>query len=200
MTYIIAGLGNPGEEYEGTRHNTGRIILEGIRKNLSRDFEFSDWEGDKKLKALICDGKIAKEKIEMIMPDNFMNNSGSSVNPFVKNKKDAEHLIVIHDDLDLPIGAHKISFNRGSGGHKGVESVIKNIKTEAFLRFRIGISPQTPSGKLKKPKGEEAVGKFIMGEFKTAELEEFKKISKKLAEATISLIKDGREKMMSLYN
>ena len=97
-----------------------------------------------------------------------MNKSGLAVKPIITSKKKAEALIVIHDDLDLPIGKFKISFNKSSGGHRGVESIIKAIKTEAFTRVRIGISPATPSGKLKKPKGEKDVGDFILGEFKKA--------------------------------
>ncbi|HBM45613.1 MAG: Peptidyl-tRNA hydrolase [Parcubacteria group bacterium GW2011_GWF2_38_76] len=200
MSYIIVGLGNPGEEYEDTRHNMGRIVLENMRKIFSKDADFSDWEFDKKLRALFSEGKVAKQKIMLIEPDNYMNNSGGSVKPLITSKKKAEELIVIHDDLDLPIGKYKITFNRGSGGHKGVESIIKNIKTEGFVRFRMGISPVTPSGKLKKPSGEEAVTKMIMGKFKESEMAEIKKMSKRLAEATEMMIAEGRDKAMSLFS
>jgi len=200
MAIIIVGLGNPGEEYKDTRHNTGRIILENIKKNLSKDFSFSEWKNDKKLHAIVSDGKVGKEKILFLEPDNYMNNSGASLKPLITSKKKAEELIVVHDDLDLPIGKHKICFNRGSGGHKGVESIIKNIKTEGFLRIRIGISPVTPSGKMKKPKGEKEVETIILGKFKSSEMDELKKISKKMTEGVITLIEGGREKMMSLYN
>lgn len=200
MSYIICGLGNPGEEYENTRHNAGRIMLEMFKKTFSKDDDFSDWEHDKKLRALRSMGKVGKDKIMLIEPDNFMNNSGSSIKSLVTSKKKAEELIVIHDDLDLPIGKYKITFNRGSGGHKGVQSIIKNIKTEGFVRYRIGISPVTPSGKLKKPHGEKDVTSLIMGNFKDKEADELKKIGKKLAEATKMTIKEGREKAMSLYN
>ncbi|MEI6296086.1 MAG: aminoacyl-tRNA hydrolase [bacterium] len=198
--FIIVGLGNPGEEYVDTRHNAGRIILEYIKKALSKDEDFSDWENDKKLKALVSNGQIGKEKVLLLEPDNFMNNSGSSLKPLITNKKKAESLVVIHDDLDLPVGKHKITFNRGSGGHKGVDSIISNIKTEAFVRYRIGISPVTPGGKMKKPKGEKDVTSLIMGSFKEKETEELKKLGKKLAEATQMMIKESRDKAMSLYN
>ena len=198
--YIIVGLGNPGEEYKGTRHNAGRIILENIKKIFSKNSDFSDWENDKKLRALKSEGKVGKQKILLIEPENFMNNSGGSVKSLVTSKKKAEELIVIHDDLDLPIGKHKITFNRGSGGHKGVDSIISNIKTEGFVRYRIGISPVTPGGKMKKPHGEKDVTALIMGNFKEKEIEELKKLGKKLAEATKMIIEEGREKAMSLYN
>lgn len=198
--FIIVGLGNPGEEYEDTRHNMGRVVLENMKKAFEKDSDFSDWETDKKLRALTCEGKVGKQKVMLVEPDNYMNNSGGSVKPLITSKKKAEELVVIHDDLDLPMGKYKITFNRGSGGHKGVESIIKNIKTEGFIRYRIGISPVTPSGKMKKPSGEEAVTKMIMGKFKEAEIAEIKKMSKRLAEATEMMIKEGRDKAMSLYN
>ena len=195
MHYIVA-LGNPGKEYNNTRHNVGRIALEEfVKKN-----KFSDWVPDKKLKSLSSEGKIGKEKILLIEPETFMNKSGLSLQPIITSKKRAEVLIVIHDDLDLPIGKFKISFNKSSGGHRGVESIIKAIKTEAFTRVRVGISLTTPSGKLKKPKGEKEVGDFILGEFKKSEIEILKKISKKVAEALEMIIAEGKEKAMGEFN
>src|SRR3989344_806354 len=116
MQYTIVGLGNPGKEYESSRHSTGRIVLEQFRKKNG----FPDWEKNKKMNALASEGKLAREKVLLLEPETFMNNSGKSVAPLVKTKKAAERLVVIHDDLDLPLGAMKISFNRGSGGHKGI--------------------------------------------------------------------------------
>lgn len=173
---IVVGLGNPGEEYEKTRHNTGRIMVSLIEKKL--------------------DGI----KIKFITPDNFMNNSGKAVAPFVKSKKDLRDLVIIYDDVDLPLGKMRISFNRSSGGHNGLGSIIKALKSEEFVRIRIGISPSTPSGKLKKPQGEKAILKFLLGEFKKPELETLKKLSKKVAEAVEVILTEGYPKAMSLYN
>jgi len=196
MNNVIVGLGNPGEEYENTRHNTGRIVLETFRKKN----DFSAWEKDNKLNALVSDGKVGKEKIKLICPETFMNNSGKSVAPLIKSKKAAEQLIVVHDDLDLPLGSMKISFNRGSGGHKGIESIKRAIKTEAFVRVRIGISPSTPSGKTKKPKGDKAVQDFILGKFKKNETETFKKNAKRASDALAMIVSDGRERAMGEFN
>ena len=189
MQYLIVGLGNPGEEYADTRHNAGRMVVEQFRKKN----DFSQWSEDKSLKALLSKGLCGKDKVILLLPNNFMNVSGKSVAPFVKNAKDAERTIVVYDDLDLPLGTMKISFNRSSGGHKGVESIIKALKTRAFARLRIGICPTTPSGKLKKPKGENGILDFIIGPFKKPELEEMKKITKKGAEALALVLTDGRE-------
>ena len=173
---IVAGLGNPGAEYINTRHNVGRILVNLIEE------------------------KITGVKIKFITPDTFMNNSGKAVAPLIKSKKDLKDLIVIYDDIDLPFGKIKISFNRSSGGHNGLESIIKKIKSREFTRIRIGISPSTPSGKLRKPKDEKAVLKFLLGDFKKEELATLKKLSHKVAEAVEMIFTESREKAMSLYN
>ncbi|MBI5401176.1 MAG: aminoacyl-tRNA hydrolase [Candidatus Yonathbacteria bacterium] len=200
MQYIIVGLGNPGEEYANTRHNAGRMVVEQFRtKN-----DFPEWTADKSLKALVSKSSWGKYKVILLMPDNFMNVSGKSVAPLVKNAKDADlpaaaslaqagRTIVVYDDLDLPLGSMKISFNRSSGGHKGVESVIKALKTRAFARLRIGVCPTTPSGKLRKPKGEQELIDFIVGPFKKAEADEMKKVIKKGAETLAIILDLGRE-------
>ena len=192
----VVGLGNPGREYAKTRHNAGRIILELIAKRE----DFSEWKSDMKSKASLASGKVEKTKMQFVAPDNFMNNSGGSVKPFIKVKKDLEKLVVMYDDLDLPIGRIKISFNRSSGGHNGVESIIKSVKSQEFVRVRVGISPHTPGGKTKKPTGEKAVIDFLMKDFKDTEFAELKKISKTITEALVVFDTDGKDKMMSLYN
>ena len=141
-----------------------------------------------------------KNKIKFLLPDTFMNNSGKAVAPLVKTRKDLKDLVVVHDDIDLPLGKMKISFNRSSGGHNGIGSVIKSLKSQEFVRIRIGIAPATPSGKIRKPKGEKAVLNFLLGEFKKPELETTKKLSKKVAEAIAMIFSDGKDKAMSLYN
>ena len=173
---LVVGLGNPGKEYENTRHNTGRIMVGMVEKKLSNN------------------------KVKFLTPDNFMNNSGKAVAPFIKNKKDLKDLVVIYDDIDLPLGKMKISFNRSSGGHNGLGSVIKALKSEEFLRIRIGISPATSKGIVKKPKGKKAVLKFLLGEYKKPELEILKKLSKKVTEAVEVIFTESKEKAMSVFN
>jgi peptidyl-tRNA hydrolase, PTH1 family len=195
MIYIF-GLGNPTEQYSMTRHNAGRIVLEYLAKKN----DFTNWKKDSKAKALISSGSIEKEKMSFILPDNFMNNSGESTRMFIKSKKDLDKLVVVYDDLDLPIGKIKISFNKSSGGHNGLQSVINHVKSLEFTRIRIGVSPSTSTGKIRKPKGEDAVLKFLLKDFKEDEQKELKKISKIVGEALVVLSDDGREKAMNLFN
>ena len=193
---LIVGLGNPGEEYKNSRHNTGRIILETIAKS----FDFAEWKNNMKLKSLSAKGEIDGEKFDFLLPETFMNNSGNTVAQVIDNPKKLTNLVVVYDDVDLPLGSLKISFNRSSGGHNGLESVIKKVKSREFIRIRVGISPTTPSGKTKKPKGDDAILKFLLGKFKEDELKELKKISKKVAEIMEVLSSDGKDKAMSIYN
>lgn len=173
--YIVVGLGNPGEKYSGTRHNVGRMVEDYVYES-------------KKINA------------KFIFLDTFMNKSGSGVVKSVKNKKTAEKLIVIYDDLDLPLGTLKVSFRRSSGGHRGVESIIKALKTEDFIRLRIGIAPTTPSGKIKKPKGEKAVLDFILGKFKPSEEATLRKVFKTSLEAIETIVSEGKETAMNRFN
>jgi PTH1 family peptidyl-tRNA hydrolase len=177
---LVVGLGNPGTEYENTRHNTGRIMVSLVEKKL--------------------DQINNKQKIKFLTLDTFMNLSGKAVASLVKSKKDLKDLVVIYDDIDLPLGKMKISFNRSSGGHNGLGSVIESLKSQEFLRVRVGISPATPSGKIRKPTGDKAVLNFLLEEFKKSELETLKKLSKKVAEAVEMIFTEGKDKAMSLYN
>ncbi len=190
MNYIIVGLGNPGEEYENTRHNTGRMAVEALAKKIGVEEE---WKEDKKIKSETVKSKLGKSTVLLVKPNTFMNKSGDAVKGLVKTKKAAETLVVVHDDLDLPFGKIKISFNKSAGGHRGVQSVIKAVKTEAFIRMRIGIAPVTPSGKMKKPQGEQAVIDLILGKIKPGDLDAWKKIMKKAADGLESIVVDGRD-------
>ena len=192
---IIVGLGNPGEEYKETRHNIGRMVVEALAKKN----KFDDLEFTKKYQSRITEGKIEKEKVLLMQPETFMNKSGKALVSLITSKKSAENLTVIRDDLDLPLGKLKISFNRSSGGHRGVESIVKQIKTEGFIQVKLGISPSTASGKLKKPTGE-AVLDFIIGPFKKAEMEKVKKVVKEAVIAIEKIVTDGKEVAMGEFN
>src|SRR3990167_6962266 len=156
MARGIVGLGKPGEEDPRTRHNTGRMGLEFFAKQM----QFGDWKVDNKSKSHVASGMIGKTAVVLVAPDTFMNKSGSAVVRYVKSQKAAERMVVIYDDLDLPLGGLKLSFNRGSGGHRGGESIMRAVKTKKFTRVRGGGSPATAGGKLKKPQGEKEVVAF----------------------------------------
>lgn len=190
----IVGLGNPGEKYQKTRHNAGRLVLEMIA-GKSADFRI-----DKKANAHIGNIVLGEKKTTFILPNTFMNNSGQSVAPYIKNEKDLAKLVVVYDELDLPIGKIKISFNRSSGGHNGMNSIIKVVKSEEFVRIRIGVSPSTPTGKLKKVTGTGKGQAFLMKEFTPKQMDEIKKVSKLVKEALEVLVTEGKDKAMTMYN
>lgn len=195
--FIVVGLGNPGEEYTWTRHNTGRILLDGFRKLHS----FPDWSESKNANALYTQEKIKKQKVELMLPETFMNKSGVSVKYAVqKHKIKPENVIVVYDDIDLPLGSIKISYGRGSGGHNGVASIIKGLGTKDFLRLRVGVSPMTAGGKTRKPKGEKKVLDFLLGDFRKTEREKLKKVSKQAYGAIEMLITDGVQSAMNTYH
>lgn len=196
MSYIAVGLGNPGEEYENTRHNVGRIVLEYIRKRR----RFEDFDTSKKLKALVSEGKIEKTPVTLLLPDTMMNKSGLSVKPLVTSVKKASQLIVVYDDLDLPLGRFKISFDRGTGGHRGLSSITKQIKTNAYIRIRVGISPLRRGGGVKKPYTEDKVIDFILGDFKKKEREVIDHISRDINKALETIVTEGKERAMNEYN
>lgn len=151
---LIVGLGNPGDEYENTRHNTGFLVIDKIAKKL----EISDFKHEKKLLS-----ETAKNKIIVAKPQTFMNKSGSAVLALAKfHKIKPENILVIHDDIDILWGNSKLSYGRSSAGHKGVESIIKALKTKNFWRLRIGIQPT-----LKK---HTSADKIILKKFTPAEL------------------------------
>ena len=192
----IVGLGNPGELYEYNRHNAGRLVLEYIAKKL----DFTEWKDDVKIKALTAKGEIGGKKVQFVLPNNFMNNSGTSVAPLINSPKDLDQLIVVYDDLDIPLGSMKISYDRSSGGHNGVESVIKKVKSQKFTRIRVGICPVTPSGKIKPRPGGDDRKDFLLKDFKDPDIAELKKLSKKIGEAIEVLVSEGRPKAMTLFN
>ncbi len=156
MTILIIGLGNPGPKYKNSRHNAGFTAVEEFaEKNGFPGFSLS-----KKENAVISSETLKGNKVILALPQTFMNNSGKAVKQLIKNHK-PEEIIVIHDDIDLVSGKSKLSRNRGSAGHKGVDSIIKEAGTKNFWRLRIGIQPL--EGKPKE------VEKFVLRDFSKEE-------------------------------
>lgn len=184
---IIVGLGNPGKKFQKTRHNIGFITIDNLQLVIDK---FSDWKNIKKIQAEISKGEINSQKVLLAKPLTFMNLSGQAVKKVVLSVKcQMSNVLVIHDDIDLPLGKIRIVKNRGSAGHKGVQSIIKELGTKNFVRFRIGIQP-----KLGKPKNPE---KFVLQKFNKGEEEIVKEVIKKTTEAIEMAIREGVEKAQS---
>ena len=196
MALVIVGLGNPGKEYEKTRHNAGRVAVELIAKQEGLD----DFVFNKTNNAFVSKGVIAGETATLVLPETFVNLSGKTVASFIKSPKAAKNLLVIHDDLDLPLGTVKMVFGRGSGGHKGVESVMRAIKTKEFARIRIGISAEGKKHQTKKVAGEEKIIKHVIGKWKPGEEAPLKKVLKKAAEAVRLFVAEGIESATQFAN
>lgn len=170
MTKLLIGLGNPGKEYENSRHNVGFIMLDNIAKNLSVNFD------NNKKKSLF--GRAKKGDIEYILlkPQTFMNLSGESalyISKFFNIS--IENITVIYDDMDMPFGTFKIKKGGSSGGHNGIKSLIEKLQSDNFYRIRVGIG---------RPNFGKKVNDYVLSSFSKSEREIIDKdISNKVIEA-----------------
>ncbi len=163
---LIIGLGNPGKKYKKTRHNAGFIVLDELREKL----EFPNFEFNKKFNAEIS----KKGNLTLIKPQTFMNLSGETVRQFIDfYKLTPADILVIHDDLDIEIGAYKISENSRSAGHNGVQNIIDNLGTQKFKRWRVGI--EKVGGRQKR--GNISGKDFALQDFTNDEYLQIKKTS-----------------------
>lgn len=191
---IIVGLGNPNKKYQKTRHNLGfRVLDEFRKKNNFPDFNFS-----KKYNAEISEESFNDEKVILVKPQTFMNNSGQSIKSLITYYKlKTTDLFIIHDDIDLPFGEMKISKNRGAAGHKGVQSIINETGSKDFLRFRIGIKPVNNE---QQTINNINVEDFVLQKFNKEEEKILKGVVKKTIEAIDMTLKEGQEKAMNKFN
>ena len=188
--FLIVGLGNPGPKLQKTRHNVGFLALDVLLKEKG----FSTFKFSEKLEAEISEGTINSQKIVLAKPQTFMNNSGKSVKKLLKNKKiKADSVFVIHDDLDLPLGQIKISKNRGSAGHKVVQSIIDELRTKDFARLRLGIKT------LEKNKNVPAE-KLVLQKFTKEEEKDLKEVFNNAVLAIELIISEGSERAMNKCN
>ena len=155
---MIVGLGNPGTKYAGNRHNIGFMCVDRFAHDNNLTFTRSN------SRAKIVEGRIAGHDIVLAKPQTFMNNSGESVGRLVRKfKVKFENLIVIHDDLDLPLGRIRIRLGGSSGGHKGINSIVQHIGNQEFIRVRVGIG--RPNGQETGKNGEDEVITHVLGDF-----------------------------------
>jgi len=179
---LIVGLGNPGTKYQKTRHNVGFLVLDAFAK----EHGFTEFSLSKKHASLVSEGILNETKALLAKPQTFMNNSGKAVRSLLPKSRlgalkrdlgNIQNLIVVHDDIDIPLGKVKIATNRGSAGHKGVDSIIQALGTKNFIRVRIGIQPEKG-----KPKNVDA---FVLQPFAVKEVQS---LTSSLAAATQNLL------------
>jgi len=188
---LIVGLGNPGKKYEKTRHNVGFLALSNLRFKIS---DFSEWKLNKKFNAEIAEGKINGQKIILVKPQTFMNESGEAAAAASNFYKINPHdILIIHDDIDLPFGKIRIKKDGRSGGHQGVQSIINSLGTQNFIRLKIGVGPKT------RPANFNAA-KYVLQKFNRIEEKILAEIIKKATDAVAVILNEGVEKAMNQFN
>ena len=185
--YIIAGLGNPGKKYEGTRHNIGWQVMDELAdKHRIRIME-------SRFKGLVGKGVIGGEKVLLLKPLTYMNLSGESIGEAVRFYKidETARLIVISDDISLDVGQLRLRKKGSAGGHNGLKNIIAHLGSEEFMRIRIGVGD--------KPAGSDLVD-YVLGSFGREEKKILDETKKNAVLAIETIISDGMDKAMNLYN
>lgn len=179
---LIVGLGNPGQEYERTRHNVGFMVLDSFLGNVS-------WQ--QKFNGLFYKTIMDGEQVIFLKPTTYMNNSGQSVVQFANYFHiDVTDILIVHDDLDLPLGTYKLKRNSSSGGHNGLKSIISCLNSEAFLRLKVGVTYQ---------RGDNTID-YVLGKFSKKEFELLEQ-NFNIYEAIIhSFIQNGVEETLMHYS
>lgn len=184
--YLLAGLGNPGREYRNNRHNTGFMVIDQIAEELG--LRLTRYES----KALFTKGEYSGKRIYLAKPQTFMNLSGQAVSALVRYYKvPLEQLLVIYDDVDLPLGSLRLRGSGGSGGQKGMQSIITSLGSNAFPRLRIGVG---------RPPGRMDTASYILQDFSVGEKEFVAQVLERAARAALSFIQHGLEDTMNQFN
>ena len=183
--YIIVGLGNPGKQYENTRHNMGFLAVDLLAEKYNIDVNKI------KFKALVGEGRIAGQKVLLVKPQTYMNLSGEAVRQAMDVYKiDPEELIVIYDDIDIPTGTFRIRKKGSPGTHNGMRNIFQHIQTNDFPRIRVGIG----SGK------KDNLAGYVTGGISKSEQELLADVLKNSADAAACIIEKGIDKAMNEYN
>jgi PTH1 family peptidyl-tRNA hydrolase len=185
---LIIGLGNPGAEYEWTRHNLGFMLVDLLARAASAQVK------RKECRALVGRAELEGVAVELVKPQTYMNLSGETVACLVAKhgpEKKAQDLIVVSDDLALPFGKIRLRARGSAGGHNGLKSIIAALKTDEFIRLRIGIQPEHPIGDTKR---------FVLDEFPRGARAEVEEVLERSAEALRAVLRDGIDKAMAQYN
>ena len=186
LDMLVVGLGNPGPEYEGTRHNVGWEVVGVLRRRASVSLSKA------KERAMVGSGTIDALRLAFALPLTSMNCSGEAVRPLMKRYDvPAERLLVVYDDIDLAFGRLRIRSGGGTGGHQGLNSVVAHIGTRDFLRLKIGLG---------RPPGRMDPAVYVLRRFTKAERAEMDVVVEQAADAVLCIAKDGVEVAMNRYN
>lgn len=186
IPFLIVGLGNPGRQYQGNRHNIGFMLLNQLAKRL--DTDFSRLES----KALITKSNYEGHKILLAKPQTYMNLSGQAVGSLIKfYKVSLDQIMVAYDEVDLPFGAIRIRPEGGSAGHKGMQSIIERLGTNQFPRLRLGVG---------RPPGRSDAAAYVLRDFSKDEKGELEIILARATDAIFEFICEGVESAMNKYN
>lgn len=184
--YLIAGLGNPGKQYFATRHNIGFSAIDYISQKHNIDVSKI------KFKGLIGEGKIASEKVLLLKPSTFMNLSGESIGEAASFYKiPPENIIILHDDISLPVGTLRIRRKGSAGGHNGLKSIIAHLNSENFPRMKIGVG---------SPEPERDLANYVLGKISKTEQEALFSVLERVCDAVYEYIKSGPDSAMNKYN
>lgn len=194
---LIVGLGNPGDTYAQTRHNIGFMVVERLAHEIGA--ATLSWKEDEKHKALVAKAG----DIILVKPQTFMNNVGISVKSLMEYYKiSLDDLWVIHDDIDLPIGKIRIRAVGGSAGHHGIDSIMEHIKSDKFVRFRLGIGRGTRSTgpAIDKNLHHRRVIEFVLSRFRQSEAGDLKHLVHHGSDAVRIALSKGLDKAMNQFN
>jgi PTH1 family peptidyl-tRNA hydrolase len=187
MTWLVVGLGNPGPTYASTRHNIGYMVADVLAARMS-----GKWKKHKSGRADVVEGRLAGERAILGRSRTYMNESGGPVAALAKfYDVDAEHLIVIHDELDIDFGALRIKRGGGDNGHNGLKSIRQSMATGDYYRIRVGIG---------RPPGRQEVHDFVLKPYSSTERKDLPTYIEEAADAIESLISVGLEKTQSSFN
>ena len=177
MIKLVVGLGNPGKEYEKTRHNVGWWVLDELAQRLGFSFD------REKFKGAYGEARVNGQKVLFLKPLTYMNRSGESVSQFVRFfKLKPSEVLLIYDDLDLPVGKVRVRAKGSSGGHRGVQSVIDSLGTDEIPRVKVGIG---------RPATKEEVVDYVLSPFGEGELPTVEEAVKRAADCVETLLKEG---------
>ena len=201
---LIVGLGNPGEKYKKTRHNLGFLVVDQFLRNFETAAN-SVWKENKKFKSDIAEiewkpKQGALEKVILVKPNTYMNNSGMAVSLLsTYYKLPTTDIWVVHDELDLPLGYLKIRLGGSSAGHNGIESIIKSLGTEKFYRVRLGIGKEKTGERMAKYKVKNTED-YVLSSFSAPERGKIKNLVKHAAQALAEVLENGSETAMNRFN